>query len=93
LPGYENGGAGQGFKGICKFPPESSTTVVPQGVFDYPNYCLDYYSKFVTTTLGVMDYNFDTAVPNDNDNGLGNNPCGPWVLTTDNGFALLTDDP
>ena len=64
-----------------------------QGVIAYAGYYVYYTSEYITTTLGVMDYQLDSGVPNYDDDGLGNNQCNPAILTLDDGFALLTDDP
>jgi hypothetical protein len=83
---------GTTMEGICKYPPLSSTRVWPLGAIYYNGYYLDQYSKTITSTLGVMNYNFDAGTPNYPDDGISVNPCVPWTLTDDAGFALATDD-
>ncbi|KAF5523516.1 Chitotriosidase-1 [Colletotrichum aenigma] len=94
VPGAQNGGAGQLFRGVCpakyKMSPEQNKRLLR-----VVRNCKRLVSKYVVTrtaTTKVMKMKF-INMPNLADDGIPDNPCYPKTLIDDPGFALMTNDP
>ncbi|KAK1978686.1 hypothetical protein LZ30DRAFT_598586 [Colletotrichum cereale] len=97
VPGAQNGGAGQLFKGVCpakyKLSPEQGRRLAKVN-----RNCKRVVSSFVVTrtaTTRVMKMRFINMAAADllADDGIPANPCWPSTLIDDPGFALMTNDP
>ncbi|EFQ28545.1 uncharacterized protein GLRG_03689 [Colletotrichum graminicola M1.001] len=97
VPGGQNAGAGQLFKGVCpaqhKLSPEQGRRLAK-----VVRNCKRVVSKFVVTrtaTTRVMKMKFTNMAAADAlaDDGIPANPCWPSTLIDDPGFALMTNDP
>lgn len=87
LSAYENKAAGRLWKSLCRYPVSRSTSIEVGTI--YASTC--YYTEHITYTVNAMTFSYINMPPYSNA-GLGSNGCNPWTLTTDSGFALLTDD-
>lgn len=87
LSEYDNKGAGNLWRGVCKAKPRSSTTVVggPVNALTCTN------ALTITYTVNAMSMNFINN-PANNDYGVGINSCLPSTLVDDSGYALMSAD-
>ena len=92
IPGSDNGSGGAIANGVCPDELRVSTGQVQGGQVNLIG------NRFVTTlyrtdtvTQPVLSISFINC--NLPDDALTENPCGPYTLTSDPGFALLTQDP
>lgn len=98
LPGDQNGGIPNdktgGWKNICKFPPDKQVKTEGGPITDMGNYYLMTSYTSTIITLNVLSYTVQNVNAAANDPyELTSNVCRPSVLTTDVGFALMTQDP
>jgi chitinase len=87
LSQYQNKAAGQLWRQLCT-TPAARTTTTETGI-TYEGIC--YQTEHVTYTINAMTMRY-INMPSLFDYGLAENSCVPWTLTTDSGYALLTDD-
>lgn len=89
----QNGGAGSMARGVCNQNPPSSvdsTTQVVQGLNGLLT-CIETTSTVSTRSVLYIDYANAMLSDRHGNQGLGQNPCTPYI-TNDVGFALFTDD-